>query len=83
MKPGRGSQKGGEFERKICRVFTKWITGQDKPEIFWRSATSGAKATQDHKKGHKSKMGGDIVAVDRQGQWFMYFCGLDYRHWEE
>lgn len=69
-KPGRSNAKGGGFERKICRALTKWITGHEHPEIFWRSATSGAKATQDAKKGHKSKMGGDIVAVDSKGQWF-------------
>lgn len=62
--------KGGSFERLVSRALTKWITGSEKPEIFWRSASSGAKATQDAKKGHKSKMGGDIVAIDVKGQWF-------------
>ncbi len=70
MKKGGQNAKGGDFERLICRLLTKWITGEEKPEIFWRSATSGAKATQDAKAGHKSKMGGDIVAIDEQGQWF-------------
>lgn len=70
MKPGGGALKGGEYERVICRKLTEWITGKEKPEIFWRSASSGAKATQDYKRGHKSKMGGDIVAIDERGQWF-------------
>ena len=70
MRKGGSNAKGGGFERLVCRALTKWITGEEKPEIFWRSATSGAKATQDAKAGHKSKMGGDIVAIDEQGQWF-------------
>ena len=70
MRKGGSNAKGGDFERQICRLLTKWITGEEKPEIFWRSATSGAKATQDAKAGHKSKMGGDIVSIDERGQWF-------------
>lgn len=68
--PRRSNEKGNKFERDVCRALTKWITGSEKPELFWRSATSGAKATQDAKGGHKSKMGGDIVSVDAQGLWF-------------
>ncbi len=68
--PKGSNEKGNKFERGTCRKLTKWITGQEKPELFWRSATSGAKATQDAKKGHKSKMGGDIISIDAQGIWF-------------
>ena len=77
MKPGQANKKGGEFERWVCRMLTKWITGQEKPELFWRSATSGAKATMDARKGHKSKMGGDLVSIDAQGQWFMDCFSLE------
>lgn len=69
MRPGGGNVKGSNFERLICRKLTKWITGEEKPEIFWRSASSGAKATQDWKKGQKSIQHGDIVAIDEKGQW--------------
>ncbi len=64
----RGPEKGGEFERLICRMFTKWLTGNERPEVLWRSATSGAKATQDAKAGRQSKMGGDLVAIASEGQ---------------
>ena len=77
MKPGQSNAKGGEFERWVCRELTRWITGKPKPELFWRSATSGAKATQDAKKGVKSKMGGDLVAIDAAGQWFMDCFSLE------
>ncbi len=51
MRKGGSPSKGGGFERLICRKFTKWLTGNDQPEVLWRSATSGAKATQDAKAG--------------------------------
>lgn len=66
MKPGQSNAKGGEFERKICRALTAWIDPtrkNGKPELFWRSATSGAKATQDRKSGRKANQGGDLIAV--------------------
>ena len=70
MKPGGGKQKGGDFERKVCRLLTKWITGKEKPEIFWRTPSSGAKATQDHRASHESDHHGDIMAIDEKGFWF-------------
>lgn len=72
-KRNRGA-KGSVFERKVCRMLTEWVDPKrvgGKPEMFWRSATSGAKATQDHKAGHQSKMGGDIIAVEPEGQFLV------------
>lgn len=57
-----GKQKGGEFERLICRKLSKWVTGSERPECFWRSASSGAKATQDGISGQV----GDIIAIDHK-----------------
>ena len=68
MRKGGSNSKGGEFERLVCRMFTKWLTGNERPEVLWRSATSGAKATQDAKAGRQSKMGGDLVAIAPEGQ---------------
>ena len=68
---GKSNAKGSLFEREVCRQLTEWVTGSRTPEIFWRSATSGAKATQDYKAGRASKMGGDIIAVDPRGQPFI------------
>ena len=67
----KSNAKGSSFERLVCRKLTEWITGSQTPEIFWRSATSGAKATQDRKVGRASHMGGDIVAVNGAGRAFL------------
>jgi len=69
MKAGAGKNKGGGFEIQICRRLSLWITGAEKPEIFWRSASSGAKATVDRKKKVSTKMNGDIMAIDPRGEW--------------
>ena len=67
----KSNAKGSSFERLICRKLTEWVTGSPTPEIFWRSATSGAKATQDRKAGRGSNMGGDLVAIHPLGQPFI------------
>ena len=79
MKPGGGKGKGGNFEREQCRVLTEWVTGNRVPEIFWRSAASGAKATQGRKKGEHSHMAGDLVAVDEQGYWFADRFSVEFK----
>lgn len=71
MRSGGSNAKGGSFERWVCRRLTWMVTGKEQPEIFWRSATSGAKATQDRKKGVSSTMGGDIVAIHPLGAKFI------------
>lgn len=83
MKKGGGKTKGCEFERTICRRLTYWITGEEKPEIFWRSASSGAKATQDEKSGVKSKMGGDIVSVADEGSWLTNTFSIECKSYHQ
>lgn len=61
--------KGSSFERKICKRLSLWWTGDDRDDVFWRSQTSGGRATQRLKKG-KTTYGsyGDIAAVDPRGE---------------
>lgn len=72
--------KGSEFERQVCRQLTEWVTGKRRPEIFWRSATSGAKATSEIKAGRRSHMGGDIVAIHPEGQWFTTLFSVECKN---
>ena len=78
-----GSAKGSDFERLVCRRLTYWITGQEKPEIFWRSATSGAKATRESQDGRDSHMGGDIVAVHPDGYPFVELFSVECKNRKE
>lgn len=85
MKAGAGKRKGSGFERRIAREFSKWVTGQMKPEIFWRTPDSGAKSTSDRKRGVDSRvMHGDIMASNEEGLFFtdhFFIECKDYRDW--
>jgi len=65
MKPGGGHAKGSKFERKICKQLSLWWTYGKRDDVFWRTQTSGARATQRAKKG-KATPGqvGDITATE-------------------
>lgn len=82
MKPGMGKNKGGEFERLICRKLTKWVTGKEDPLIFWRSASSGAHATQKNKAGKESKMYGDIMSIDPAGDFLTNKYVIECKHYK-
>jgi hypothetical protein len=82
MKPGGGKHKGGNFERKICRDLTEWITGVRDPVIMWRSAASGAQATQLSKAGKKSKMHGDIIAIAPDGEIFISMFSVECKSYK-
>lgn len=61
--------KGSKFERKICKVLSKWWTGGERDDVFWRSSQSGGRATRRAKKGKKTYGSyGDIAAVDPIGE---------------
>jgi hypothetical protein len=72
-KGGKGKKKGSGFERVICKLFSRWVTGGKREDVFWRSAMSGGRATV--AKG-KVRQSGDITAVAPEGHvltdyWFM------------
>jgi len=37
--------KGSSFEREICTILSKWWTNNERDDVFWRTAGSGARAT--------------------------------------
>ena len=60
--------KGSTFERDICRLLSLWWTDQQREDVFWRTAASGALATIRGKtKQGAYGMHGDIQAVDPIG----------------
>lgn len=66
------SSKGSVFEREFCKRLGLWWT-QDLPEprddVFWRTPTSGARATSRRKRGRQTRnQYGDVMATDLVGQ---------------
>ena len=64
--------KGSQFERDFARKLSLWWTGDERDDIFWRSTTSGARATTRAKVGKKTSGSyGDITAIDPVGLPFL------------
>ncbi len=67
---GKGQGKGSDFERTVCRDLSKWwSTDGDTDVLFWRTASSGGRATNNTKKGKSTTQAhcGDICALDARG----------------
>lgn len=61
--------KGASFERKISKALSLWWTENTRDDIFWRSQTSGARATIRKKQGKQTaNQEGDITCSDPIGQ---------------
>jgi len=74
----KGHGKGSKFEREICKILSLWWTKGKREDVFWRSTTSGARATVRNRKG-QSTFGqyGDIQATDPIGQPLLDVCTIE------
>lgn len=59
--------KGSENERNIAKFLSKWLTGREKPYMFWRSELSGGLATIHEENIH---MTGDIKSIHPDSKFF-------------
>lgn len=66
MRKGGGKAKGSGWERDICRFLTKWVSGQEKPYIFWRTPGSGSFVTNNV----STDASGDIISILPEGRFF-------------
>jgi len=61
--------KGSSFERDIARMISLWFSEEKSADWFWRTQSSGGRATQLRKTGKMlTKQFGDIVAVEKEGE---------------
>jgi hypothetical protein len=67
--------KGANYERDICRRFSRWVTAMEREDVFWRSIMSGGRATISTKKGEidlgKAYTSGDICAIRPEGHFLL------------
>ena len=80
------SKKGSAFERKICKQLSMWWSDGSDDAVFWRSDSSGARATSRGKKGKKTfGQYGDIQATNPIGQPLIDCCCIElkrgYKKW--
>lgn len=68
MRNGGGKAKGSEYEREICKKLSRWVSGGQREDLFWRSAMSGGRATVGKRKGKDlARHAGDISATAPEG----------------
>jgi len=59
--------KGSDFERQICKMLSLWVSKGERPDVFWRTAMSGGRATVHRKRGTLYRQSGDICSVSLEG----------------
>lgn len=60
--------KGSSFERQTAKKLSLWWSKGERDDIFWRSQSSGARATQRKKQGKETaNQDGDLTATDVDG----------------
>lgn len=77
------ARKGSVFERDICHLLSLWWTQhlpEPRSDVFWRTSTSGARATTRRKKGLSTcNQSGDICATDPIGQPLIDFVTFELK----
>lgn len=72
--------KGSSFERKIAVELSAWYSKGKRDDIFWRSTTSGARATIRMRKGKQTADGaGDLMAIHESGKSFTKDCVIEIK----
>ncbi len=79
-KKASGGRKGSPFEREIAKILSLWWSGGESDALFWRTSTSGARATSRAKKGKSTKnQGGDLCATDPDAQPLIDLCRIEIK----
>ena len=64
-----GKSKGGNFEREVAVLLSRWWTDGERDDVFYRSQSSGGRFTSRKKIGKDTALqGGDITASDPIGE---------------
>lgn len=72
--------KGQGFERKLSKLISLWWTCGVDDDVFWRSNTSGARATNRKRSGKRAvNQHGDLAAVNPIGQPLMDVCSFEFK----
>lgn len=85
MRTGGGNAKGSSWEREACRALSMWVTAGSRSDVFWRSATSGARATAAYRtKGILlTAQAGDISLVAPEGHSLLESHFVECKHYSD
>ncbi len=80
MRKGGGKQKGNSFERECCRILSLWWSEGKRDDVFYRSQSSGGRATVRANRGVTTvNQYGDISASDNEGLMFTRFVTVEIK----
>ena len=75
-----GKAKGNTFEREVCKELSLWWSRVEADDIFWRTQSSGARATQRKKQKKKTRgQYGDVCSVDSRGRFLTEVCTISLK----
>jgi hypothetical protein len=82
MRSGGSNDKGGIFERIICRKLSLLVSDNQRDDIYWRSAMSGGRARIQLNKGTVNEtQAGDVSAIDELGYWLIRDYIIELKHY--
>lgn len=77
--------KGGSFERSIAVRLSLWVSGHKRDDLFWRTASSGGRATFHNKSSTNAKLAhqaGDIAAIHPDGRLLLELFLVECKFWK-
>ena len=82
-----GKIKGSAWEREMCVQLSSWWTHGERRDVFWRTATSGGRATSLNRRAQKDGQSnkktrvhcGDVCATDAEGIPFTSLITLELK----
>ena len=77
MRPGGGKEKGGKFERAVCKRLSHWVSAGKHQDLFWRSAMSGGRATVH---GPGVRQAGDAAGVTAEAHQLLDHYVIECKH---
>jgi len=70
----KGKGKGSKFERDIAKYLTKWVSGKEKPYLYWRSPSSGGIGSFNN-----PDITGDIVALKGEAEFLTDMFSIEIK----
>lgn len=75
-----GSNKGSLFERDVSRLLSRWWTGGERDDVFWRVGGSGGRAKFRGRSGRDTAgQHGDIMACDSSGEFLTHVWTIELK----
>lgn len=83
MRPGGSKEKGSEFERKICKLLSLWVSCGGKEDLFTRNVLSGGQFTGSEKRGKLKGQAGDLMCSHPDGRFLTERFIIECKHYRD